>query len=163
MILDIVTDPNEILHKKSASLSADRFGSPDIKKLTTNMIETMYAKDGVGLAAPQIGQSLAICVIAKKYTPNQKTDLILINPEWEKMSLQKTIDDEGCLSVPNIFGEVKRYKKIKVYGQNIRGEKMEFPAEDYFARILQHEIDHLNGILFIEKAKKLRQADLIQL
>ena len=143
-------------------LAADRFNSPEIKKLAGDMIETMYAKDGVGLAAPQVGQSLAICVITGKYT-SDKTDLVLINLEWEKMSLRKTVDEEGCLSVPNMFGEVKRYKKIKVRGQNIKGEKIEFPAEDFFARVLQHEIDHLNGILFIEKAKKLRQADLIQL
>ncbi len=163
MILDITTDPNEILHKKSAPLAADRFNSPEIKKLAEDMIETMYIKDGVGLAAPQVGQSLALCVIAGKYTPDEKTDLILINPEWEKISIQKTVDEEGCLSVPNTFGEVKRYKKIKVRGQNIKGEKIEFPAEDYFARIIQHEIDHLNGILFIEKAKNLRQNDSIQL
>jgi len=118
------------------------------------MTETMYKSDGVGIAAPQVGVSIMLCVIAKQFATT-KEDLILINPVWEKKSVLKTTDTEGCLSVPGIFGEVKRYKKIKVQALDKNGARIEFLANNFFARIVQHEIDHLNGVLFIEKAKNL--------
>lgn len=161
MILDIIIEPNDILHKKSAPLALNQISDAKISRLIKDMIETMHAKDGIGLAAPQIGQSLSLCIIAKQYTPEKKADLVLINPEWEKLSRRTGMDEEGCLSVPDTFGKVKRYKKIKVLAQNFKGKKTEFQAEDFFARIIQHEVDHLNGILFIEKAKTLRHADPI--
>lgn len=161
MILDILIEPNEILHKKTVLVTPEQFSGTEIKDLIKKMIETMYAKDGVGLAASQVGKLLSLCVISKKFTPEQKNDLVLINPEWEKMSVRKITDEEGCLSVPNIFGKVKRYKKIKVRAQNAGGKKIEFPAEDFFARIIQHEVDHLQGILFIEKAIQLQHANPI--
>ncbi len=118
------------------------------------MTETMYKSDGVGIAAPQVGASIMLCVIAKQFA-GTKTDLTLVNPVWEKKSLLKTSDTEGCLSVPGVFGEVKRYKKIKVNALDRDGNKIEFLANNFFARIVQHEVDHLNGILFIEKAKNV--------
>jgi peptide deformylase len=124
------------------------------------MVETMYAKDGVGLASVQVGESKQLCVIAKNYnTLNKKQDLCLINPSWTKLSVFKAWDEEGCLSVPGVYGKVKRYTKIKVQALDSNGKLLEFVAEDFFARIIQHEVDHLNGILFIEKAKNLHQID----
>ncbi len=158
MLLEVTLEPNPILHKKGRDLTVAELATLEIKKLIKNMVETMYFKDGVGIAAPQVGESLQLCVIAKKFSPlNKNEDLILINPIWKKISILKAWDTEGCLSVPLVYGEVKRYTKIKVQALNQLGEKIEFEARDFSARIVQHEVDHLNGILFIEKARKLQK------
>ncbi len=158
MLLEVTLEPNPILHKKGRDLKVAELNTPEIKKLIKGMVETMYVKDGVGIAAPQVGQSLQLCVIAKKFSPlNNEEDLILINPVWKKMSISKAWDVEGCLSVPMIYGEVKRYTKIKVQALNQHGDKIEFDVKDFPARIIQHEVDHLNGVLFIEKARKLQK------
>jgi len=163
MVLEIITEPNPILHKKGRELTMAELKTPEIKKLIKDMIETMYVKDGVGIAALQVGQSIQLCVIAKKFSSlNQNEDLILINPVWQKTSILKNWDEEGCLSVPKIYGEVKRYNQIKVQAINQYGEKIEFKAKDFPARIIQHEIDHLNGILFIEKARKMHSVESLQ-
>lgn len=160
MFLEVVTEPNPILHQKGRELTTVELSTPTIKKLIKNMVETMYIKDGVGIAAPQVAQSLQLCVIAKNFSPLGKTeDLILINPTWTKLSILKSWDTEGCLSIPGIYGEVKRYTKIKVKALNKHGEPIEFEAKDFSARIIQHEVDHLNGILFIEKARNIHKLD----
>jgi len=159
MILPITTEPNEILHQVTKELKLEDLSTPKFKKLVTDLAETMYATDGVGIAANQVGQSLQVCVIAKQYTFNPREDLILVNPRWEKLSIRKTIDTEGCLSVPYTYGEVKRYKKIRVKALDKNGKPLNFVAEDFFARIVQHEVDHLNGHLFIEKAKNLQRVE----
>jgi peptide deformylase len=158
MLLNIIIEPNEILHQKTQELAQDKINTPEIRKLIKNMIETMNVKDGVGLAGSQVNVPLAICVIHKNFTLDKKEDLVLINPIWEKMSIIKEWEEEGCLSVPGIWGKVKRYKKIKVKAFNQKGEPLKFIADKYLARIIQHEVDHLNGILFISKAKNLRSA-----
>lgn len=158
MIYNIVFDPNTILHTRSFDVDVKTIQTAEMQKLIKDMIETMYAKDGVGLAAPQIGKSLQMCIIAKAYNKlDPKHDLCLINPVFTKLSIHQAWDEEGCLSVPKIYGKIKRYTKIKVTALNIKGETIEFEAENFFARIIQHEIDHLNGHLFIEKAKNLYQ------
>lgn len=156
MILPIVTEPNEILHKVGENVDHKEINTPDFGELIDKMIDTMYEKDGVGLAAPQVGKSLQLCVISKQYSPTGK-ELILINPVWEKTSIRKIWDMEGCLSVPEIYGEVKRYKEIKVKALDRKGRSIEFTAKDFLARIVQHEVDHINGHLFIEKAKNLKR------
>lgn len=158
MLLDVTFEPSPILHKKGRDLTVAELSTPEFKKLVKDMTETMYVKDGVGIAAPQVGESLQLCVIAKKFSPmNKNEDLVLVNPIWKKTSISKAWDVEGCLSVPEIYGEVKRYTKIKVQALNQFGEKIEFEAKDFPARIVQHELDHLNGVLFIEKARKLQR------
>ena len=157
MILNIVTEPNQILHQISKKLKVEEIQSEEIQNLIKQMIPTMYLTDGIGLAAPQIGKSLQICIIHKNYTAQKEKDLILINPTWKKSGIFKDWDEEGCLSVPNTYGQVKRYKKITVTALNENGEQIEFSATNFFARIIQHEVDHLNGVLFIEKAKNIRE------
>lgn len=162
MLLKIITEPNETLHEVSEYVHISEIKTPRFQKFIDDMIETMYKKDGVGLAAPQVNISKQITVITKEYSSFEKNnELVLINPKWEKMSRWQAWDEEGCLSVPGIWGKVKRYKKIKVKALNRYGESIEFIAEGFFARIIQHEVDHLNGILFIEKAKQIRQVDQI--
>ena len=157
MIYSIVFDPNPILHKRSADVDPGKITTPEMQKFIKDMVETMYVKDGVGLAAVQVGVSKQLCVIAKNFTPDQKKDLCLINPTWVKLNNKQEWDEEGCLSVPEMYGQVKRYVDIKVKALDSKGNPIEFEAHDFFARIVQHECDHLNGTLFIEKAKDLRR------
>lgn len=124
------------------------------KKLLDDMAETMYAAEGVGLAAPQINQSLKIVVL------DDGNGLIeLINPEMLSHSDETEMGVEGCLSVPGYYGSVSRYKKIKVRALNRHGKIVVYEPEGFLARIFQHEIDHLYGTLFIEKAENLRRVD----
>lgn len=160
MIYPIITDPNPILHKRSADIDPATIATPEMQQFVRDMIETMYKKDGVGLAAVQVNVSKQLCVIAKDFVPGKKKDLCLINPVWTKQSIKKNWDEEGCLSVPGVYGKVQRYSHIKVRALNEKGEQLEFEAKDFFARIIQHECDHLNGTLFIEKAKDIRKPTL---
>lgn len=144
------------LHQPSQELTIDEVKSANIKKFIVDLTETMYHKNGVGIASVQVANPIRLCVIAKDFTPDKKKDLVLVNPTFEKATILRDWDEEGCLSVPLVYGKVRRYKKIKVRALAENGEKLEFVAKDFFARIIQHEIDHLNGTLFIDKAKNLR-------
>lgn len=163
MILSIITIPNPILKKRSDEIGRDFVLSVECKNLIQNITETMYVKDGVGIAAPQIGQNIRMCIIGKEALKNSeneksfdyKKDLALINPIWTKISKKTKIDIEGCLSVPDTNGKVKRYKDILVNAWNEKGEKITFEAHDFLARVIQHEIDHLDGILFTDRAKTI--------
>ena len=115
MIYPIVFEPEPKLHKPSAKLDKKTILEPETQTFIKDMVQTMYAKDGVGLAAVQVGKNIQICVIIKTYnTLNKRKDLCLINPEWTKISVFKEWDEEGCLSVPGIYGKIKRYTKLKV-------------------------------------------------
>ncbi|MCF6276486.1 MAG: peptide deformylase [Candidatus Magasanikbacteria bacterium] len=159
MILPILKHPNEILTTRSREVDLDFVVSKEAKKLIKDMVETMYNADGVGLAAPQIGKEIRLCIITKQFTPDKK-DLVMFNPTWEKTSRKKVSDTEGCLSVPHTFGKVKRMKNIKVKAVNEKGEEFSFEADGFFARIIQHEVDHLNGELFIFKAKNIHEEEI---
>ncbi|MDO8626341.1 MAG: peptide deformylase [Candidatus Magasanikbacteria bacterium] len=159
MIYDIVFDPNPILHARALPIPGDQVKTRAIQKFIKDMVETMYVKDGVGLAAVQVGVGQQICTIIKTYNAlNPREDLCLINPTWEKIDRHQEWDEEGCLSVPRMYGKIKRYTKIRVKALSSKGEKINFVAEDFFARIIQHECDHLQGHLYIENAKDLHKA-----
>jgi peptide deformylase len=147
------------LHEPSAEVVLDEIKSAKMKKFIADLIETMYKKNGVGIASVQVANPIRLCVIAKDFTPEKKEDLVLINPKFSAIGILRQWDEEGCLSVPLVYGKVRRYRKIKVTALDINGKRLEFVAKDFFARICQHEIDHLNGILFIDKAKNLRTID----
>jgi len=143
MILKIQTGQNNpILRKKSQPVKEI---TTDMKRLIFDMFQTMRVKDGVGLAAPQIGKSLRIIVVNAGY------DICIINPKIIKTSKEKEVQIEGCLSLPEIYVPVERYKEIEVEGLNEKGEKIKLKAKDLFARIIQHETDHLDGILIVDK------------
>lgn len=152
-IMEIVRYPNKILRAKSKEISD--FESPDIKKLIAEMIPTMKNANGIGLAAPQIGKNIRLTVIETKNGP-----LPLINPKIIKKSFKKEISEEGCLSLPGVFGTVKRHKKIKFKALTPEGQEMIYDAEGLFARVVQHEIDHLDGILFIDKAIEITEGKI---
>jgi peptide deformylase len=152
-VLEILHYPNPILSKKSFPVQT--FNST-IRQLVKDMAETMYAAPGVGLAAPQVGHSLRVAVIDITPADQPKNLQVLINPEIIDAEGQCTWE-EGCLSVPDCSEEVKRKKKITVRYQNLQGETLEIVGEDLMAIALQHEIDHLDGILFIDRLSRLKR------
>lgn len=154
--LEIVTLPDKILRQKARPVTT--FGA-DLQELIDNMIETMRIAPGVGLAAPQIGQSLQLAVIETLADVDEdgeeiegSRDLFVIaNPEivWTSTAVVDGI--EGCLSIPGYLGEVERYEAIRVRAQDRHGKKIKLRLQGWTARIFQHEIDHLNGVLFIDR------------
>lgn len=159
MILPIVTVPAPSLRHRSKEIERDFLSTAEFKELVENIIPTMYHDDGIGIAAPQVGQNIRLCIIGRQAVPDKKNDLILINPVFDKTSRKKESDLEGCLSVPKTYGKVTRYKDIQVKAWNEKGEEIKFEAHGYFARVIQHEVDHLDGILFIDKARGIYTID----
>jgi len=151
-ILKIIINPDPILRKKSADISLKQLNSKALKNLMADMSQTMLKKDGVGLAAPQIGKNIRLISVNTKDGP-----ISIINPKITKKSLLKEWGEEGCLSVPDTHGEVKRHKKINCEFVDSDKNKKTIEAEGLMARIIQHEIDHLDGVLFIDKAKKIKK------
>ena len=147
--MPIITYPSSLLRKKSKKIK--KFNEPEIKILSEELLGILKKENGLGLAAPQVGQHLKMIAINTK-----QDDQIFINPKITfKSFFRNEIAEEGCLSLPNIFGLVKRAKKVKVKYYNLEGKKIKIKAEGLLARVFQHEIDHLNGILFIDKAKEI--------
>ncbi len=154
-LLKVRLYPDPILQKKAQPLTV--FGDEE-QKLFDAMIKTMQIEDGVGLAAPQIGVSKRILVAL----PSEKRDdtHVLVNPEILESS-GREMGLEGCLSLPGISGEVARAKKIKVRYQNRNGEWHEMQARDFFARVIQHEMDHLEGVLLIDRVDFNKRQELL--
>lgn len=148
--------PDSILNQKAAPVTD--FGPP-MQELFDSMVETMYEFDGVGLAAPQIGISKQIFIACP--TMRKGEEFVMINPVLEKTSGEKS-DNEGCLSLPGIFAAISRATKIKLLYQDRHGKKIHIVAEDFFARVIQHEIDHLNGKLLIDHFTGAKREELLQ-
>ncbi len=139
----IITSENPILRQKAKKVH--RF-DPSLQKLVDDMFETMHDANGVGLAAPQVGMSIRIFV-----AEYEDRKVAVFNPEIVKAE-GEVLGTEGCLSIPGYAGDnIRRAVKVVVKGQDVRGKSIRLNAEGWFARILQHEIDHLNGILFIDR------------
>lgn len=151
--LTILTEPNPLLRREGRDLSLVELNSPSIQTLIKDMVKTMYEADGVGLAASQIGENINLTVIAVK-----NGELVLVNPKILKYGLLKEKGEEGCLSVPGVWGMVKRSKHIKVNALGLDGEQYSFKANGFFSRVIQHEVDHLNGVLFIDKAQDIKKS-----
>ncbi|MEW6500344.1 MAG: peptide deformylase [Thermodesulfobacteriota bacterium] len=130
---------------------------PELEALVADMAETMYAAPGVGLAAPQIGVPLMLCVIDVSPKEQPKNLIVLANPEIIK-SEGAQVDEEGCLSVREYFADVKRFERVWVKAQDLQGQPMEFMAEGFYARVIQHELDHLHGTLFIDHLSSLKRS-----
>lgn len=159
MILPILKLPTPSLRERSKEVDLELLKSDEIQTFIDNMIPTMYDDDGIGLAAPQVAKNVRIVVIGKAADKSLKEDIVLVNPEWTRISKKTNSDIEGCLSVKNMVGKVKRYSDIHVSALDRHGEKMEFEAHKYFARVVQHEVDHLNGVLFIDRAHDLWEVE----
>ncbi|MGR6835717.1 peptide deformylase [Syntrophomonas erecta] len=147
-VYQVVVTPEEVLRNRAVPVKNINAG---VIRVLDNMRDTMYAFDGVGLAAPQIGVSKRMIVID---TGNNLIELI--NPNITSMEGEQ-IGSEGCLSLPGVVGLVPRAQKVCVTGLNRSGEEVEIEASDLLARAFQHEIDHLDGILFTDKATEIRR------
>lgn len=192
MIFPIVILPSPSLHQPSRSLAKKELSLLKNRGIIEDLIPTMYAAKGIGIAAPQVGVSadaytalvggdipdpafllanntadqyglnVALCIINKeafpkgfRLSPDESVlgvDLALVNPRYERIGKKTVIEEEACLSVPCAHGTVKRWKDIRVSALLPNGAPVTFDAHQYFARVIQHEIDHLNGILFIDRA-----------
>lgn len=155
----IVTLPESVLRRKARTVS--KFDK-ELQTVIDDMIETMREAPGVGLAAPQIGLSERIIVIEyfEREEDEEKEDApkkvwAVLNPEIVKPSEETVTGIEGCLSIPGLVGEVERYSAIQVKGLNRHGKPLKIKAEGWLARIFQHEIDHLNGVLFTDRATRV--------
>ena len=153
-VLDIKVIPDPVLRKIAKPLENI---DDDIVRLSENMIETMILAHGAGLAANQVGLPLELIVIDASLNPREKEHIILINPVIVEKDLEENAE-EGCLSVPGYYEYVKRAKRVLARGTDLKGNTIEFDCEGQLARALQHETDHLNGVLFIDILSPLKKA-----
>ena len=158
-IKTILTEPNTLL--RQVSQPVEQVGEPE-KELMNDMLETMYAANGIGLAAIQIGVPKRIIVMDLSKEENKKLPMYFVNPVITKKNNEKTIYEEGCLSVPNQFAEIDRPSKCEVEYLDYNGNKQNLQAEGLLATCIQHEIDHLEGILFIDYLSKLKKTIIIK-
>ena len=158
-VRNIVTLPDEILRKKARQVTD--FG-PDFQKLVADMVDTMRDAPGVGLAGPQINVPLRVIVVEFGDEEDEEAPVklfALANPEITRASRDHVVGTEGCLSIPTVVGDVERPYAVTVKGQNRRGQPVKIKAKGWLARIFQHEIDHLNGVLFVDRAIKVWQPE----
>lgn len=150
-MLKIAIYPQPILRRTAKEV---KVFDQELKDLATAMAKIMYEDDGIGLAAPQVSLSQRMIVIGDR---DGKSFKAYVNPEITFCSKDKSVNEEGCLSLPKIYGLVKRSKKIHVKYQDLDGKWLKEKIKDFNAIILQHEVDHLNGILFIDRVSKITQ------
>lgn len=161
-IREICIEPEPVLRKKAKKVGTV---TADIRTLIDDMVETMRAAPGVGLAAPQVGAGQRVITVeyaeepdhelAEGETPPAPVLYILINPKITRTSREKTAGIEACLSVPGFAGEVERNVEVVVKGFNAKGAPVRIKAKGWLARIFQHEIDHLDGVLYVDRATKM--------
>lgn len=156
----IVTLPDPVLRRKARPVSSF---DKDLQTLIDDMIDTMRDAPGVGLAAPQVGIGQRLIVIEYAEPPDEGDEekevkprrFVMANPEIVKASEDKVLGVEGCLSIPGLVGEVERYSMVQVKGLNRHGQPMKVKVEGWLARIFQHEIDHINGVVFTDRATRV--------
>jgi peptide deformylase len=158
-IRPILTEPNKLL--RQISKPVDKVGDEE-RKLMDDMLETMYSANGIGLAAIQIGIPKRIIVMDISKNENKKEPQFFVNPIIKNKDLIKSTYEEGCLSVPNQFAEIDRPSKCEVEYLNYKGQKKLLKAEGLLATCIQHEMDHLEGILFIDYLSKLKKSMIIK-
>ena len=155
----ILVEPDKILRQKSQPVNTV---GRDEQKLMNDMIDTMYAANGIGLAAIQIGVPQRIIVMDISRDKENKNPMYFVNPVIKNKDLEKSIYEEGCLSVPNQFAEIERSCKCEVDYLDYNGKKEILKAEGLLATCIQHEIDHLEGILFIDYLSKLKKSMIVK-
>lgn len=165
-ILKLYTYPSAVLKKKAEKVKKV---DDEIQKLLDDMLETMYADGGVGLAAPQIGISKRIVVIDVEQEGDQETGeviggnpLFLVNPEIIWRSDEMVCGEEGCLSVPGLRAEVERHAQVRVHYTDYNGQEQEILGEGLLSVCLQHELDHLDGVLYIDRISRLKRQMIIK-
>ena len=137
-------------------VSPQQLASPSIQKLIDDMMETMVEYYGVGLAAPKVHESLSIAVIESRGPRGDIPMTVLVNPKVTVLDEQLVEDWEGCLSIPDFRGRTPRWRKLRVDALDRKGKKIQITAEDFFARVVQHEFDHLMGKVYVDRMHDLR-------
>jgi len=158
-VRNILTEPNKVLRKISKPV--EKVGKEE-QKLMDDMLETMYSANGIGLAAIQIGIPKRIIVMDISKIEKTKNPMFFVNPVIKNKDVEKSTYEEGCLSVPNQFAEIDRPSKCEVEYLNYDGQKKILKAEGLLATCIQHEMDHLEGILFIDYLSKLKRSIIIK-
>lgn len=158
MIREIVKYPEPILAKKAEPVV--KFDAA-LETLVADMFDSMYAAEGIGLAGPQIAVSQRVVVIDLSFQKDPQQKIVLINPEIV-YSDGKQREEEGCLSLPDIRAKVDRAATVRVRAQNVKGETIELEGTELLSRAFQHEIDHIDGILFIDRVSRLKRDLLIR-
>ncbi|WP_028973354.1 peptide deformylase [Spirochaeta cellobiosiphila] len=153
--MDIYTYPHDILRQDTKIIT--EFGKP-MEELAENMLHTMHLSNGVGLAGPQVGLTDKIFVCQ---APDEKP-WVFINPEIIGTSMEIVPFEEGCLSIPGLYADVDRPAAIQIQAYNVKGRPFKLEAEGYLARIIQHEFDHLKGVLFIDYLKEKKRDKLLK-
>jgi peptide deformylase len=156
MLLEIVKYPDPVLERLAEPVTEF---NDELRKFVDDMFESMYAAKGIGLAAPQVGVSKRITVVDLSFKEKPQDKIVLINPEIT-IREGKQYEEEGCLSLPDIREKVTRAAKVTVRAQNVKGDWFEMDGEELLSRAFQHEIDHLDGILFFRRVSTLKR-DLI--
>jgi peptide deformylase len=154
-ILKVCRLGHPVLRLQAQRLSKEGLASPPIQTLIDNMMQTMVEYYGVGLAAPQIHESISIAVIESHGPRGEIPMTVLVNPDVTILDEQLMEDWEGCLSVPDFRGRVPRYRKLRVDAWDRQGNKIQFVVEGFFARVVQHEFDHLMGRVYLDRMRDL--------
>ncbi|MGH6736954.1 MAG: peptide deformylase [Methyloceanibacter sp.] len=158
-IYPIITIPDPVLRKQAAAV--ERVDA-ELRRLMDDMLATMYDAPGIGLAAPQIGVSRRLIVMDPAKEDAPKTPLVMLNPEILERSDELRVHEEGCLSIPEVTAEIERPAKVKVAFLDRQGKPQEADLEGIWATIVQHEIDHLNGVLFIDYLSRLKRDMIVK-
>ena len=166
-ILKVSRLGHPVLRKVTANVPAEALQSASMQKLIDDMIETMKEYDGVGLAADQVHESLQLAVLEvaenPRYPDKPKVPLtVLVNPRITPLSEEMEDDWEGCLSIPDLRGVVPRYNSIRVQAYDRQGQPLDFVAIDFHARVIQHEFDHLNGKVYLDRMRDLTTLTFLQ-
>lgn len=154
MKLPVLQYPDPRLKEKSVPVEEI---TGEIKKLAEDMIETMYAEDGIGLAAPQVDKRIRMVVIDLSGPSRRENPVVYINPKLEVLDDECLVGEEGCLSVPDLKADVKRAAKVRVTALGLDGKEFSHEADDIGAICLQHECDHLDGVLFVDHLSRLKR------
>jgi peptide deformylase len=166
-ILKVSRLGHPVLRKVTVNVQMETLQSASMQKLFDDMVETMKEYDGVGLAADQVFESLQIAVLEvaenPRYPDKPRVPLtVLVNPRISPVSEEMADDWEGCLSIPDLRGMVPRYKSIRVQANDRHGQPLDFVADDFHARVIQHEFDHLNGKVYLDRMRDLTTLTFLQ-
>jgi peptide deformylase len=155
-ILKVARLGHPVLRARAQALTKASLASPAVQTLIDNMVETMIEYSGVGLAAPQVHESLSIAVIESHGVRGKIPLTVLVNPEITVIDEGRIDDWEGCLSIPDLRGRIPRYRKLRVDAWDRNGESIRITADDFFARVIQHEYDHLMGHVYPDRMPDLK-------
>jgi peptide deformylase len=164
-ILKVARIGHPVVRARAADVPAERIASPDVQRLVDDMVETMREYDGVGLAAPQVHVGLRLAVIEVSEEDERAEEavplLVLVNPVLRPLGAQTVDGWEGCLSVPGLRGSAPRHRRVELRALDREGRPYRLEAEDFLARVIQHECDHLDGSVYLDRMQDMRSLSFI--